>query len=133
MSISSSVDRIDLRPGEYVLEDLNIAPRPTHRIDRRLSAFVRERDGFTCQTCGAGAGDPDDVTGRPVRLHVDHIDPDGPTEEMNLRTLCSACNEGRSNLRLPKSSINVLATVRRSTRADQLAAYEWLKRKFRDS
>ena len=54
---------------------------------------VMRRDGFRCVLCGAKASDN-------VQLHVDHIFPvskGGKTEENNLRTLCSRCNQGKSN------------------------------------
>jgi 5-methylcytosine-specific restriction endonuclease McrA len=131
MQILSHRDRADLKPGEYILVSLERRPARARRIDRLLRTQILERDGFTCQTCGAAAGDPDPQNpDRMVRLHVDHVDPDGPTEERNLRTLCSACNEGRSNLSLPASTVNLLAVVRRAPRADQLRVYEWLRTKF---
>src|SRR6266511_3493949 len=106
-------------------------PRVSHRIAGNLRARILERDGFTCQTCGRGPGDPDPLQpSRSVRLHIDHIDPSGPATENNLRTLCAACNEGRSNLSLPSSAINVLAAVRRASRDDQLRVLTWLEHKF---
>lgn len=133
MEILSHRDRADLKPGEYILASLERRPPRLRRIDRLLRTRVLERDGYTCQTCGAGAGDPDaQKPERQVRLHVDHIDPNGPTEERNLRTLCSACNEGRSNLSLPASTVNLLAVVRRAPRSDQEGVYVWLRTKFQD-
>jgi hypothetical protein len=131
MQIKSHNDRADLKPGEYVLEDLKRVPRVGRGIDGRLRTRILERNGFTCQICGAAANDPDPLDARrKVRLQVDHIDPNGPADETNLRTLCSACNEGRSNLTLPRSSINLLAAVRKASQEDQRRALEWLQRKF---
>ena len=131
MQILSDKDREDLRPGEYILVDLKRLPRIGRKVDARLRIRILERNGFTCQICGAAANDPDPVDPRrEVRLHIDHIDPDGPSVESNLRTLCSACNEGRSNLQLPRSSINLLAAVRKASEEDQRRALEWLQRKF---
>jgi 5-methylcytosine-specific restriction endonuclease McrA len=131
MRILTHHDRTDLRPGEYMLASLDRVPRSQHHVDRSLRARVLERDGFTCQLCGLGAGDADPYTaGRTVRLHVDHIDPNGPAEEGNLRTLCSSCNEGRSNLAMPRSTINLLSAVRRAGRDEQRAVYEMLREKF---
>lgn len=61
---------------------------------------VLSRDGFRCKACGADAGA--DAGADPlVRLDVDHIDPvsnGGKTVPMNLRTLCSRCNNGKGDL-----------------------------------
>ena len=51
---------------------------------------VLERDGFTCQACGA--------TGPDVKLHVDHKIPiakGGKTTLDNLHVLCAPCNLGK--------------------------------------
>lgn len=130
MQILSHYDRADLKPDEYILVSLERLPRGEHRIDPRVRARVLERDGSTCQLCGRTIGDLDDDTGRGVRLHIDHIDPDGPSEENNLRVLCSICNEGRSNLSIPRSTINLLTAVRRASRQEQVEVLDWLKRKF---
>ncbi len=133
MQILSHNDRPDLRPGEYVLASLQRTARASHRIAAQLRARILERDGFTCQICGRGPGDVDPIDPtRRVRLHIDHVDPTGPSTENNLRTLCSACNEGRSNLSLPPSSLNLLGVVRRAGRADQVRVYEWLRTKYGD-
>lgn len=130
LQIHSHHDRPDLKPGEYVLATLERIPRASHRIAAQLRARILERDGYTCQTCGRGPGDLDPIDQtRRVRLHIDHIDPSGPSTENNLRTLCSVCNEGRTNLSLPPSSINLLSAVRRASRDDQHRVYEWLQAK----
>ena len=54
---------------------------------------ILKRDGFKCQICGMSQKDG-------VRLHVDHIIPvtrGGRTIPSNLRTLCEACNKGKSD------------------------------------
>lgn len=131
MQILSHNDRADLRPGEYVLVSVERVPRIGRRIDNRLRMRILERNGYTCQVCGAGANDPDPADPRRrVRLQIDHIDPGGPADESNLRTLCSACNEGRSNLQLPRSSINLLAAVRKAGQDEQRRVLVWLRRKF---
>lgn len=131
MQIHSHNDDSSLKPGEYILVDLKRIPRVGHRIDARLRTRILERNGFTCQVCGAGAGDADPTDSRrKIRLHIDHIDPNGRSVEANLRTICSACNEGRSNLFRGRSAINLLAAVRKASQEDQRLALEWLKRKF---
>jgi 5-methylcytosine-specific restriction endonuclease McrA len=133
MQILSHRDRADLKPGQYVLVSLQRLPRTAHKVDKQLRVRVLERDGATCQLCGRTSGDSDPLDpSRTVRLHVDHIDPDGPAEEWNLRALCSVCNEGRANLSLPRSSINLLVAVRRAPRKEQRRVFLWLRDKFPD-
>jgi hypothetical protein len=67
---------------------------PTQRTSRskRARFEIFERDGFTCQYCGAM---PPDVT-----LQLDHIHPiskGGADTEDNLTTACRDCNAGKSN------------------------------------
>jgi len=134
--ILSYRDRADLKPTEYLLKD----PKPEPRIDASVSATLRaqilRRNGYTCQVCGRGAGDPDPMTpGRRVQLHIDHIRPlseGGSNDPENLRVLCSACNAGRSNLEQPldEAVLNILRTVRRAPRGVQRQVYEFLSTKF---
>ena len=99
--IRANNDRGELSPGEYVLED----PTPpayvvSLNLSNRTRAQVLERNGYTCQMCGAGASDKDD-NGRNVRLHIGHIvdRSHGGTDNLsNLRALCSQCNQGAKNL-----------------------------------
>lgn len=134
--ILSHNDKATLRPGEYILEN----SEPTAASERAISAAQRarilSRDGFTCQICGATQGDIDSTNpARKLRLHVDHIVPvssGGSNDDSNLRTLCSACNEGRSNLYTPPSeaAMNVLELVRRQPKNVQREIYNFLRRKF---
>ena len=70
-------------------------------IPLRIRWRIIKRDGYRCTACGkTPASDP------TAELHVDHIIPvsaGGPSDESNLRTLCSACNLGRGNDR-PKEA-----------------------------
>ena len=62
----------------------------------RLRFKVLSRDRFTCLHCGAS---PAKMLG--VELHVAHIiawSKGGETALLNLQTLCSKCNLGKSNL-----------------------------------
>ncbi|MCP9471534.1 MAG: HNH endonuclease [Nitrospira sp.] len=133
--IKSHVDRADLKPGQYILETLERKPVIARAISPQLRNEILERNGFTCQLCGAGAGDPDPFNpNRKVRLHVDHIKPisqGGTDDKENLRVLCSACNQGRANVQPPSdTALNLLARIRKLPRAEQEEIFDFLKRKF---
>ena len=135
MQIKSHVDRGDLKPGEYILETLERKPTLGRGISPPLRNEILERNGFTCQQCGAGPGDQDPFnTSRKVRLHIDHIKPlsqGGTNDKDNLRVVCSACNQGRSNIQTPSESVlNILARIRRLPKASQQEVYEKLRKKF---
>lgn len=128
-------DRSDLKPGEYLLETAKPAPAFERSISKETRAFVLDRNGFTCQMCGAVAGEPHpyDPT-RKTRLHIGHIidkSQGGTDDAANLRAICSVCNEGASNLTLTRPDLLKLMTqIRRATSKDQLSALEWLVKKF---
>jgi 5-methylcytosine-specific restriction endonuclease McrA len=128
-------DRSDLKPGEYLLENSKPQPAFERSISKELRALVLDRNGFTCQMCGAVAGEPHpyDPT-RKTRLHLGHIvdkSQGGKDEPSNLRALCSVCNEGASNLTLDRPTISkLLIQLRRAKREDQIEALNWLKSKY---
>ena len=137
-NISSHKDRTDLKPGDYVLE----AEPPKlgesgYRFPRKISARLRsqvlERNGYTCQMCGIGAGEVAE-DGRKTTLQVGHIvdrDHGGKDELSNLRAMCSRCNQGAKNLvQEPPSHAWLLGQIRRAKESDQRAVFEWLRRKF---
>lgn len=128
-------DRADLKPGDYILENAKPQPAFERSISKELRAFVLDRNGFTCQMCGAVAGEPhpyDDT--RKTRLHLGHIvdkSQGGKDEASNLRALCSVCNEGASNLTMDRPSPSkLMIQLRRAKRDDQLAVLAWLKSKY---
>jgi hypothetical protein len=128
-------DRSDLKPGQYVLENPKPQPAFAREISRETRAYVLDRNGFTCQMCGAVAGEPHPYDpSRKTRLHIGHIidkSMGGTDDPSNLRAICSVCNEGASNLTLDRpSSEKLLIQVRRATGADQLRVLEWLVRKY---
>ena len=125
-----------LKPGEYRL--VSEPPPPgsyqfARPVSNRVRAQVLERNGYTCQMCGASPGDEAN-TGRPVRLHMGHIvhrSQGGQDTLSNLRALCSDCNEGAQNITAePPSWIWLLGQIRRASMDDQLKALEWLQAKF---
>jgi len=128
-------DRSDLKPGQYVLMDPKPAPAFERAISKETRALVLDRNGFTCQMCGAAAGEPHpyDPT-RKTRLHIGHIidkSQGGTDDPGNLRAICSVCNEGASNITLERpSSQKLLAQIHRATGSDQLAVLQWLMKKF---
>lgn len=128
-------DRSDLKPGQYILENPKPQPAFERAISKETRAFVLDRNGFTCQMCGAVAGElhPYDPS-RKTRLHIGHIidkSQGGDDSAANLRALCSVCNEGASNLTLDRpSSQKLLIQVRRAKGGDQVELLKWLIGKF---
>lgn len=131
-------DRSDLKPGEYLL----LSPVPKVASERIMSketrALVLDRDGFTCQMCGAAAGEPHPHDpSRRTRLQIGHIidkSQGGSDDPSNLRALCSICNEGAANITQDRPSLRkLLVQIRRATMADQRAVLDWLRNKFSDS
>ena len=135
--IQSHHDSTDLRPGQYrlVAHPPENAPVSFARnISAKLRAEVLSRNGNTCQMCGAAAGDPDDRTGRPTRLHISHVraKSHGGSDTLdNLTALCSHCNQGAKNITPePPSRLWLLTQIRRAKKDDQRAAFDWLRDKF---
>jgi len=133
--IQTHHDRSDLKPGQYILENPKPQPAFQRAISKETRALVLDRNGFTCQMCGAVAGEPHpyDPT-RKTRLHIGHIidkSQGGTDDALNLRALCSVCNEGASNLTLERPSVQkLLIQVRRARGGDQLELLKWLIQKF---
>ena len=135
MNIVTHNDRSDLKIGEYILLDLKVKPSFERNISKETRAFVLDRNGFTCQMCGAAAGEPHPYDqGRKTRLHIGHIidkSMGGTDEHSNLRAICSVCNEGASNLTLNRpQAIKLVAQVRRAPTPDQLDILKWTIQKF---
>lgn len=128
-------DRSDLKPGQYLLENPDPRPAFARTISKEARAFVLDRNGFTCQMCGAVAGEEHpDGGSRKTRLHIGHIidkSLGGSDDPENLRALCSVCNEGASNLTLDRpSAVKLMVQVRRAQGADQIEVLRWLLSKF---
>jgi hypothetical protein len=91
--ITSHMDRSGLRPGDYVLESLEPLPA-NERITAEQRTRILGRDGYRCQLCGWGIGDPPSHGKRFVEVH--HITPvnqGGGSEDENLETLCNVCHD----------------------------------------
>lgn len=133
--ILSHKDRADLNPGQYILISAKRKPAFVRGISKETRAFVLERNGFTCQSCGLAAGDTDPFhNGRTVRLTMGHIidkSRGGSDTPSNLKAICTNCNEGLQNAGLPKpDTMQLLAQVRRGTIESQLAVLDWLLKKY---
>jgi len=133
--IQTHNDRSDLKPGQYIL--LSAKPKPAFErsISKETRSLVLDRNGFTCQMCGAAAGEPHPYdNGRKTRLHLGHIidkSMGGDDSSNNLRAICSVCNEGASNLTLNRpDTIKLIAQVRRAPAKDQIDVLKWLLTKF---
>ncbi len=136
--ILSHKDSADLKPGEYLLESTKRKPAFQRALSKETRGQVLERNGYTCQMCGAAAGDQDPFNpSRTLRLTIGHIldkSKGGNDSAGNLRAVCSNCNEGLQNTSPPKpSSIHLLSQIRRATIDDQRAVLEWLLKKFKSS
>jgi|SRR5690625_282713 len=128
-------DRSELKPGQYLLEHTNLEPAFERAISKETRAYVLDRNGFTCQMCGAVAGEPHPYEpARKTRLHIGHIvdkSQGGDDDPSNLRALCSVCNEGASNLTLERPSVQkLMIQVRRAKGGDQVELLKWLIEKF---
>lgn len=134
--ILSHKDRSDLKPGEYILVSKKRRPAFKRGISRETRSQVLERNGYTCQMCGATAGDPDPYhPTRTIRLSLGHIidkSKGGEDTPANLRAMCSNCNEGLQNAAPMKPDrLQLLTQIRRATITDQQAVLEWLLQKFK--
>jgi len=135
MNIKTHNDLSSLKPGQYMLADTKPLPVFEQGISKEVRAFVLDRNGFTCQMCGAAAGEPHptDPT-KKTRLHIGHIvdqSQGGTNDPNNLRALCSICNEGAQNATLPRQSyIWLLSQVRRAAGNEQKALLKWLIEKY---
>lgn len=135
MNIVTNNDRSELKPGQYMLVNLKPLPAFERGISKETRAFVLDRNGFTCQMCGAAAGEPHPYDAhRKTRLHLGHVidkSMGGTDDASNLRAICSVCNEGASNLTLNRpQAIKLIAQLRRAPTSDQLDVLKWVIQKF---
>jgi hypothetical protein len=128
-------DRSSLKPGQYLLIDPKPIPAFERGISKETRSYVLDRNGFTCQMCGAVAGEPHPFDpSRKTRLQIGHIvdkSMGGSDTTGNLKAVCSVCNEGARNLTPDRPSLQkLLIQVRRATGFDQLQILEWLTKKY---
>jgi len=136
MQIVTHNDRADLKPNEYILEAMELRPAIARGISDKLRRQILERNGFTCQVCGAGASEESGCApGKKCRLQIDHILPisqGGTDSEHNLRAVCVYYNKGKADVIRPASgqAISALAVIRKLPRDVQLEVYRFLAKKF---
>lgn len=135
MNIETDKDNSALKPGQYRLVDAKPLPVFSSGISKETRAYVLDRNGFTCQMCGAVAGEPHPSDpSRKARLHLGHVidlSHGGTDDAQNLRALCSVCNEGAQNITLPRPKATQLLTqIRRAGGTEQVEVLEWLVRKY---
>lgn len=128
-------DRSDLKPGQYLLLTAKPEPAFERGISKETRAIVLDRNGFTCQMCGAGAGEPHPFDpSRKTRLHLGHIidkSMGGTDDPSNLRAVCSVCNEGASNITPDRpTAIKLKAQIRKARGDDQIELLKFLIEKF---
>lgn len=128
-------DRSDLKPGQYLLLDPKPMPAFERSISKETRALVLDRNGYTCQMCGAVAGEPHPADpSRKTRLHIGHIvdkSMGGSDDPSNLRAICSLCNEGARNLTADRPTARKLKVqVRRAAGIDQIDVLRWLIQKY---
>lgn len=133
--ILSHNDRAELKPGQYILVDPKPEPAFERSISKETRALVLDRNGFTCQMCGAAAGEPHPYdSNRKTRLHLGHIldkSHGGSDDVSNLRAICSICNEGAANITQDRpSAVKLLTQIRRAKAEDQIEVLTWLLSKF---
>lgn len=134
--ILSHKDRVDLKPGEYILASSKRRPAFKRGISKETRAIVLERNGYTCQMCGVAAGDKDPFNpNRTIRLTIGHIvdkSKGGEDVPSNLRAVCSNCNEGLQNAApIKPDRVQLLAQIRRANIEDQKEVLNWLISKFK--
>lgn len=135
LDILSHHDLDSLKPDEYMLVSLTPRPAFARGISKETRARVLDRNGFTCQMCGAAAGEPHPYdTSKKTRLHIGHIvekSLGGSDDLGNLRAVCSVCNEGVANISLAlPDAAKLLAQLRRAPGSEQLEVLRWLVRKY---
>jgi len=127
-------DRIDLKPGQYVMVSVERRQAGERAISKETRAKVFETYGSVCYSCGAVAGEPHPANDKPTVLHMGHLlakSHGGDDSLSNLRPLCMVCNLGAANIsaELPAAK-RLIAELRKAPRAEQKMVWDWLKGKF---
>lgn len=133
--IRTHKDDVQIPHNYYLLTDPNPMTKSRKRnISNKTRALVLQRDGNTCQGCGATPGIPHHVTGKQTVLHISHTydkSMGGSDELGNLRALCSICNQGAKNITPnPTPEIKLMTLVRQGNEKSQIAVLKQLAKKF---
>ena len=134
MCIKSHRERLDLRPGEYVLESLEYSPVS----DARISAGVREavllRDGRVCRLCGPMGSPEQTLRNSSRKLRVAYMEPlesGGRDAADNAAVICEACYKSREKARRNgRSARELIALIRTAPAPVQREIYLALKASF---
>lgn len=134
--IQTHNDRVDLKPGQYVMVSSKPRQSSERAISKETRAKVFDLYGSACYVCGAIAGEVHPATNKPTVLHMGHLvakSHGGDDSASNLRPVCMVCNTGASNIsaELPTSK-RIIAEIRKASRAEQEVIFSWLKSKFED-
>jgi len=136
MQILTHNDRAELKTNEYLLETAELRPVVARGVGGKLRRRILERNGFTCQVCGAGAGEESGCElSKKCRLQIDHVIPisqGGTDDEGNLRAVCVYYNKDKADVIRPASgqAVSALALIRKLPRNVQEEVYKFLKHKF---
>lgn len=134
MSIKSHKERADLRPDEYILEDLDRLPVGDPRIPASTRKTVLERDGRRCRVCGTRADTASSTRASGVKLRIEYIDAleQGGTDQLdNIGVICSECAKTKEKARRGNQSARELVVlIRRASPAVQREIFAILKRSF---
>lgn len=135
MVILSQRDRTDLKPNEYLFAGWQAGASEVVRpIPQKTRALVLDRDGYTCQFCGASAGEIHPFSRRKTVLQIGHIidrSMGGSDDPSNLYAVCSFCNEGASNITSERPEFPKLkAQVKRAPMTVQIELLKWMVHKF---
>lgn len=134
MSIKTHKERADLRPDEYILENLERLPVGDPRIPASARKTVLERDGNRCRFCRAGADAGSSTRGSRTKLRIEYIEAleQGGTDQLdNIGVICSECAKTKEKARRGNQSARELVVlIRRASPAVQREVYAILKRSF---
>ncbi|MBU3682956.1 MAG: HNH endonuclease, partial [Phycisphaerales bacterium] len=105
LQILTHNDREGLKPGQYLLETLELRSVVKRGMSSKLRKQILERDGGTCQICGSAAGEDSGCEpGKRCRLQIDHVVPisqGGTDDPSNLRAVCVYFNKDKADVIKP--------------------------------
>lgn len=134
MSIKSHKERADLRPDEYILENLERLPVGDPRIPALTRKTVLERDGKHCRLCGAGADGASSARASGAKLRIEYVEAleQGGTDQLdNIGVICSECTKTKEKARRGNQSAReLIVLIRRASPAVQREVYAILRRSF---